>query len=303
MTLPTGQISFNDVNTELQRPSTQALELNDTDVRSLAGVGGAGTTISMSNLQNKTWRIAVPLTISTTVSNYDIYSNRGPTYVPGRSDITLAITPTGVVTSTSQAAALSLPNQFSPTDTVTILNQGTVIGRGGNGGAGGTVPAPTKNGQTGGLAFSTTRPVTIQNAGTFAGGGGGGGGGNDGPILIPRPSKQGGPYTRGQGGGGGGGGAGIQNGTGGAGSIIPGPAGVTAPIPGTPGQNGTPTAGGAGGASGGAPATPGGNGGGRGQNGLAAPAGGSGGQSGLYAAGFPLITWTVTGTRQGRTGG
>jgi hypothetical protein len=41
------------VNTELGYSSTATISLNDAAVRTLAGVGGSGTTISMSNLQGK----------------------------------------------------------------------------------------------------------------------------------------------------------------------------------------------------------------------------------------------------------
>lgn len=60
MTLPaTGSISFNQVNVELSRSGTAALSLNDSAVRSVAGVGGSGTQISMSDLRGKS---AVSLT-------------------------------------------------------------------------------------------------------------------------------------------------------------------------------------------------------------------------------------------------
>ena len=53
MTLPTGTISINNVNTELTYSATRNTNLNETEVRQLAGVGGSGTAISMSNLQGK----------------------------------------------------------------------------------------------------------------------------------------------------------------------------------------------------------------------------------------------------------
>ena len=51
MTLPTGTISMSQVNTELGLSSTTTISLNQTNVRTLAGVPSG--TISMSNLQGK----------------------------------------------------------------------------------------------------------------------------------------------------------------------------------------------------------------------------------------------------------
>jgi hypothetical protein len=274
MTLPVGQISLSQVNTELALPATQVIGMNDAAVRTLAGVGGSGTVISMANLQGKSGsRVVIPLTISANTNNYDIYTNRGPTYQSGTSDITLTINPGVFVGGGAPgAAALSLPNAFSPADTITIINQGVVIGKGGAGGAN------SLSGSGGGTAFSTQRSVSIDNQGTFAGGGGGGGGGADG--VQSRPGKQGGPILRP--GGGGGGGAGVNGGAGGPGT-------------GTS-FAGTDSAGGAGGTAI-SPGTPGGTGGGRGAAGVTA--GNIGGPAGAYATGTPFITWTQTGTRQG----
>lgn len=52
MALPTGTISMSQVNTELQKPSTATISLNDTLVRNLAGKTG---TISMNDLRGKTY--------------------------------------------------------------------------------------------------------------------------------------------------------------------------------------------------------------------------------------------------------
>jgi len=60
MTLPTGTISMSQVNTELGYSSTATISLNDTAVRSLAGVPSG--TISMSNLQGKSAAYKVTLT-------------------------------------------------------------------------------------------------------------------------------------------------------------------------------------------------------------------------------------------------
>lgn len=53
MTLPTGQISLSQVNTEIGYPSTQLISLNDTNVRILAQKPSGQ--ISMSDLRGKAW--------------------------------------------------------------------------------------------------------------------------------------------------------------------------------------------------------------------------------------------------------
>lgn len=53
MTLPTGPISFSQINQELQRPATQALSLNDGAVRNLASKPGGA--IDMGSLQGKSY--------------------------------------------------------------------------------------------------------------------------------------------------------------------------------------------------------------------------------------------------------
>jgi hypothetical protein len=58
MALPTSpdSISLNQVNTELGLTATATISMNDAAVRTLAGVGGSGTTISMSDLRGKSNR-------------------------------------------------------------------------------------------------------------------------------------------------------------------------------------------------------------------------------------------------------
>lgn len=244
-------------------------------------------------------RQVINLSIASPAYNYDVYTNRGPTYVAGSSDITVTISPGVTVGSTSTGSyAFLVPSAFNPGDTVTVINQGVIQGRGGDGGSAAIVPGPG-NGQpggTGGNAVYVNRPTTITNNGTLAGGGGGGGGGSS---AQPEGGFQ-------IGGGGGGGGAGFDGGTGGAGRGNP---GISPPTPGVPGSPGTSSAGGAGGpgrtlqdASSGA----GGAGGGRGASGTSGSGtpqgiffGGPGGSAGAYIVGQPFVTYPATGTRQG----
>lgn len=292
MTLPVGQISLSEVNTELSiSPASTLITMNDAAVRTLAGVGGSGTTISMQNLQGKASLIA--LTIAGDTNNFNLHTTAVAAGWSGQ-QLQLTINPGIVVGSTSTGAfALLVPSSLNPAPSVTIINNGRVAGRGGNGGLGGRggppgSPLPGTAGALGGNAVFLGRPAIITNNGTLAGGGGGGGGGGktDNPFGFSR-----------QNGGGGGGGAGRQVGTGGT-SQGPAPAG----------SPGALTTGGAGGDGRTSPtnnqplpALRGGAGGAAGAVGIAGsgPGAGGAGAGGNYIVGLPLATFPVTGTRQG----
>jgi hypothetical protein len=272
------------------------------DIPANAGIPTSGP-IRIGNFYGATNRNVINLTIAANTYNYDVYDNRGPAYTAGVSDLIVTVNPGVTVGSTSTPTyAMLVPSSFSPTDTVTIINNGLIQGMGGAGGAGGQqFPGAVTGGPglIGGNAVYVNRPTVITNNGTLAaGGGGGGGGGGKGPTG---PFT--GPFNSG-GGGGGGGGAGFNGGAGGAGG-----SGVGAnPRPGIAGSPGTSPAGGAGGASGGVTAgPPGGAGGGRGAAGTAGPpgsgagagSGGAGGATGNYIVGNPFVTYPATGTREG----
>jgi len=70
MTLPASgnSISLSQVNTELGRSATATIDMNDAAVRSLFGVGGSGTTISMSDGWGKS---AVSISLTSLGSQFD----------------------------------------------------------------------------------------------------------------------------------------------------------------------------------------------------------------------------------------
>ena len=244
----------------------------------------ASGTIAANNFYGTAKRVSIPLSIGSPTYNYDVYNNRGPNYVAGISDVAVTISPGVQVGSTSTGAyAMLVPSSFSPGDTVTITNNGTIIGAGGGGGPGQFGASNGIPGSGGGNALYINRPTTIQNNSVIAGGGGGGGAG-----AGNTPNK--GPSSWG---GGGGGGAGYNAGGGGGGGV--------------PGGGGSISSGGGGG--GGVPG-PGGPGGGQGAAGSSGSpvgganprSGGSGGGAGYYIIGNPFVTWTATGTRNGPAG-
>jgi hypothetical protein len=305
MPTPSGQISLNDVNVELGLAGTTLISMNQSNVRTLAGVGGSGTPISMQNLQNKSNRVTASATISANTSNYTLNTAKASGYVAGKTDMTLTINSGVFVSSSSTGSyALTVDTSWTTGDTVTIVNNGTIIGRGGDGGNGGTITGgggtlnPGSPGSNAGPALLVQRATSINNINRIAGGGGGGGGG--GSTIVAT-------------GGGGGGGIGVS--TGGATQFGFG-GGQSA------GGNGTLTAAGGGGSgasssgstdcgfftsqggSGGAGGTFGssGNGGANGSNtqsGFYDRAGGGGGSAGAAVVGNSNITWIATGTRNG----
>lgn len=312
MTTPSGTISLANVNTELGLAATTTISMNQTNVRTLAGVPSGA--ISMQNLQNKSNRVTASATITSNTNNYTLNTAQAPGYSAGTTDMTLTINPGVYVSSSSTGSyALTVDTSWSPGDTVTIVNNGVVVGRGGNGGDGRkwvlngkeiAVYAPGTPGTAAGPALLTQRAVSINNAsGRIAGGGGGGGAGG----AIPTNQS----YGIGENGGGGG----IGNGSGGSRSIT-----INDPYAnGVSGGNGTLTAAGAGGFSPYTPpvdknpagwlsGVPGGNGGSYGSTGLTgygwnnqtAQSGNYvGGSGGAAVAGNSNITWIATGTRNG----
>lgn len=326
MPTPTGEIGLNQVNTELGFSATSTITMNDTVVRTLAGVPGSGNTISMDNLRGKSntpspppgGRVTIPFVLgSAQLSGLNLYDSRGPTYVAGQSDFVVTIQPGGILTSQDNLGALRVPNQLGPTDTVQINIQpgGFIIGCGGNGGAG-VNDAAGQPGSAGGVALVIQRPTTINNLGTIAGGGGGGGagGGTQGQFIVGSPKT--GFFLQtffcpGSGGGGGSGGVGGFGGPGAfsaasGGSITSSPTSTAGGVGGpartyvdqaSPPVNWYQGRGGAGGNLGGygAPAGP------QGvslRNGAQWRGAGIGGTS-VYIQGSPFVTWQNTGSRIG----
>lgn len=193
----------------------------------------------------------------------------------------------GVVVGSGNTSAVAFVTPSLPGgSTLTVTNNGYIVGAGGNGGTGGggagTTIAPT-NGSNGGPALQATSQVTITNNGTIGGGGGGGGGGKGG-AQNGHWNASGGP---------GGGGAGNTPGTAGA----PVTAGTSAGRVGR-GSDGNTTAGGAGGYPGNKYEEYGGAGGGLGQSGSGASST-SGGSPGVAIMGNSNISWANSGSIQG----
>jgi hypothetical protein len=283
---------------------TTQISLNDTAVRTLAGVTTPGSTIIMpTNFYGKA--NAFTLTISSNTSDANLASLATTAGWNGTSLLNATIN-AGVVVSASSTGSYGLTVNGSFPAGVTLTNNGYILGMGGSGGTGGRY-AKGSAGNSGGTAFLISSAITVNNASGVIGGGGGGGGGGDGGCLCS--------FALG-GAGGGGGRTGGTNAGGGAatgGYYMPTPNPPSFP---TPGGCGTYSSFGNGGSPGSTfpymswpytAGTYGGNGGGWGASGstgayVVFPSGPSGGSGGAATSGASNVTWTNTGTRYGTVG-
>jgi hypothetical protein len=295
-----GSTANRSINLEFGRTATQQTSMSQLyrgggvvpDAASNSAIPTSGT-ISLSQFYNAANRIAQTITISSNQTNYVANTAKVTSYQAGLMDITFVIN-SGIVVSSDNTSGLAfdVDTSWAAGDGVTIVNNGTIVGRGGNGGNGESTTgsiSPTYSGLTagavGGQALRAQRAVSVNNTGTIAGGGGGGGGGG---------GYWGGMNDPASGGGGGGGRSSLTNSSGGT----PGPGGAGTFSSAGVGANGgeSPISNGNGGK--------GGNGGGWGATGAtggstAMRTGAAGGSAGAAVSGNSNITWVATGTRLG----
>ena len=207
MTLPvSGAISFNAINVELGVAGTTTANINQASYRNLAGVPSG--TISLSNFYGKSSTFNLTKTISSSTQNYNLLADMQANGFTNGSAFTVnLIIGSGVYiwTDTTATAAFDT-GAISGPGTITITNNGFIMGKGGPGGN-----ANPLSGTAGGPAINLQRSVTINNTNgsAYIGGGGGGGGG--------AAQGSGGQSA---GGGAGGGPGGANNNPGGAGGSI-----------------------------------------------------------------------------------
>jgi hypothetical protein len=229
--------------------SIKTLTVSDPIIYQIHGLDGSGTTPFY----------VFNDTVSGNVIDYNLLNRATNAGYTSNSAIyaTITITSDGIIGSDSAIGtyAMTIP-QLYPGSTVKIVNNGTIAGIGGNGGAGaprgGLAGCGCQNGgdgTAGGNAILLQYPTVIYNYGTIGGGGGGGGGGGAECAL------NGGNGTSASAGAGGGG-AGSNSGIGGTVNLCGNPA-----TPGSIGLSGTVLTGGSGGHPGNIYTATGGNGG------------------------------------------
>ena len=150
---------------------TATISLNDPAVRTLLGVPSG--TISLSSAYGKSNQF----TFCLSGANLCLRTQAVALGWPQNVGVT-AIVPSSAVVYSSCRNYFALTVQGCFPQGVTLINNGTIAGKGGQGGysnwfaCGSTYPV---NGQPGSGAIAVTVPITIINNGTIGGGGGGGG--------------------------------------------------------------------------------------------------------------------------------
>lgn len=178
MTLPaSGPISFNNINVELGVAGTTTASLGQTSYRTLAGVPSGA--ISMSNFYGKSNRGSASYTFTGSTANASINVTALSGYIAGNTTITITVNSGVYLYSTGTGTPGLTLTGGSGADTLTLINNGIIMGMGGVGGTvygNGTDVTSVTAGEAGGNALSIGFSLTIQNNGAIVGGGGGGGG-------------------------------------------------------------------------------------------------------------------------------
>ena len=174
-----GSITGQSIAKELSLSETSQLSLFDSSVRTLLGV--ASGPISMFNGYGKSSSFVFNQTISSDTTNYNLKSAAiaagWDQTVPLVATIT--INSSIYVYSTSTGSyAFDTGSSFYSGSTLALINNGTILGKGGDGGTGGLNASAGAAGGSGGPAFIGRYAINVTNNGTIGGGGGGGGGGS-----------------------------------------------------------------------------------------------------------------------------
>lgn len=203
MTLPSsGPIKISEYNTELElSSSTVNQDLNSSLVRYLLQDTTDRAPISMSYGYGKSYVFSFNLSSG---NNLDLRSQALAAGWNGTRPVA-AYLPSGSIIGSTSASSYALTIQGSFPNGLTLVNNGYIVGAGGNGGS--TPYGPygySQNGTSGGPALHVLTAVSITNNGTIGGGGGGGS-----AAVVGDHQYWG--LANGEGGGG----AGSSNGTGG----------------------------------------------------------------------------------------
>lgn len=159
------------VASELGLGLTSTISMNDTAVRNLAGVGGSGTSWSMSSLYGKSSGFSGTITSNQTNLNLRTWALANGWNGTTAATITVNA---GVYIYSTATGTPGLTIDGSWPGGITLVNNGYIMGMGGYGG-GNTTGYSIANGESGGNAISLGVNCSITNNSYIGGGGGGGG--------------------------------------------------------------------------------------------------------------------------------
>jgi hypothetical protein len=128
-----GSTTGQSIAVELGLGATTTISLNQAAVRTLAGVP-SGAIIMPTNFYGKSNRVSVSSTYTTSTSNASLNLSGIGGYSAGKTDITVTVNASVYLwASTTANYGLTLTGSATG-DTVTVVNNGYIMGRGGQGG-------------------------------------------------------------------------------------------------------------------------------------------------------------------------
>jgi hypothetical protein len=189
MAIPaSGQIAFaGTIGVELGRSSTATISMSESAVYGLAGTA-LGAQVSFSTFYGKSSVATYNLTIASNTTNYNLKSAAIAAGWNGSTTpviINCTINSGVFIYSTSTGSYAFDTGSSYPGSGVTLnlTNNGTIIGKGGDGGCANAwldinINSYGQPGFNAGPAFIAQRAINVTNNGTIGGGGGGGAGGS-----------------------------------------------------------------------------------------------------------------------------
>ena len=174
-----GTLTGGSIASELALGATTQISLNCTSVRTLAGVP-SGAIIMPTNFYGKANQYTY--TVSANQTNFCMRAGAVTAGWNGTTKLVVNIN-SGVIISSNGTGTPAMTISGSYPNGVTVTNNGTVVGKGGNGAN--RTCSTGASGSTGGIALKVLSAVTFNNVNVLAGGGGGGGSGGTGITGAP----------------------------------------------------------------------------------------------------------------------
>jgi hypothetical protein len=177
-----GLVAGESVNLELGNGPGTSISMNNTVVRTLAGISSGPITLP-TDFYGKSLAFVYNPTIASDTANYDMYADAVAAGWNQTAPLNMTVTVNSGVNIYSNSVgsySFSTNTGFPTGTTLTLINYGNIVGRGGDGGTGGGVRTAGYGGGSAGPGLYAGYTITVYNYGAISGGGGGGGGGGAG---------------------------------------------------------------------------------------------------------------------------